>query len=263
MSLFNVIFWVIGGTLLGLSIWVLVDPESFPYLDVMGSNSIYVEIALYVVIAAGGVIFLVGILGCLGACTGSKLILVLYGVFVIIAVLAEIAAITLVAIFYANMDEVGDAMQKDVQDNYVSETSSSSISVSWNSMQIQWQCCGSYDYKDYVGSKFAQNAAPGVSVPWTCCVMKSDDVNPIYATKDDVLNPAGCQLEAAGINTDIPYLNKGGCYIDLKDVMDLAAPITLGVLSGFVVIQLIGLGMSCALRKKKNQDVAPSGGKMI
>lgn len=254
VSIFNVLFWIIGGTMIGLGVWILVDNDIYDYLTLTGEE-IYWDIALYVIISAGAVIFLVGILGCIGACTANKCVIILYGIFVIIAVLAEIGGITVVAIFYANIGAVENNMRSDLYNNYLHEDSTDPTTQAWNRMQLQWECCGSTYFNDYAGSYFDRITPADVKVPWTCCVL-NDYVDARYATKDDVKYYEGCQRAAAFIPGYWEYLNQQGCYYEMKEVMDIAAPVTLGVLSAFVLIQVIALGMSCGMLKK-NQNVGP------
>ena len=67
-----------GGAMLGVGIWALVDDSFSDYIEIVnfeGSNP-YFNHAVYMLIAIGAIIFLVGFLGCCGAlCESTTMLL--------------------------------------------------------------------------------------------------------------------------------------------------------------------------------------------
>ena len=84
-------FQLLGCAVLGIGIWIKVDPNTFheyssnknfaSFLDELNTVS-YLSIGAYVLIAVGSVIMLIGFLGCCGAIRESQcmLISVSYGI---------------------------------------------------------------------------------------------------------------------------------------------------------------------------------------
>lgn len=64
--------------MLGVGLWVLLSPYTLEILAVL-DNSI-IQTGVYFIIALGGFIFLVGFLGCCGACCENRLLLVLVSI---------------------------------------------------------------------------------------------------------------------------------------------------------------------------------------
>ncbi|XP_064600545.1 CD9 antigen-like [Liolophura sinensis] len=66
MFAFNFLFWLIGCALLGLGIWIRVDPNFEKYVNSQDQfNMLYT--AAYILIAVGIIIMVIGFLGCCGA----------------------------------------------------------------------------------------------------------------------------------------------------------------------------------------------------
>lgn len=94
MFAFNFLFWLLGCVILGIGIWIKVDPttiadvakedpqlqEFFEELHTYG----YESAGAYVLIAVGSIIMVIGFLGCCGAIRESQCMLVLFFIFLTI-----------------------------------------------------------------------------------------------------------------------------------------------------------------------------------
>jgi len=239
-----------GGTMLGLGIWMAVDPNAGDILGIAvdsGVNDSLYWASVYMMIGIGAGVFLLGFLGCVGALRvgkGGNCFLKLYFILVKIIIFAEIVSIILVAIFWTSLnDAVRDDMYRDVHNYYVNETSDDIYSKSWNKMQKEWKCCGSWNHTDYRQSNYSKTT--GHTVPWTCCLM-IDDL---------VVNLTQCRAEAnkASINpSDYSVLHPTGCYDALVNFVDENSAIIIGVTCGFIGLQILGSIMACILMKKGN-----------
>lgn len=65
------LFQLIGCTLLGVGIWIAVDRS---FMATITGNPLY-AVAAYIIIAGGGIVFLISFLGCCGALTENRLML--------------------------------------------------------------------------------------------------------------------------------------------------------------------------------------------
>jgi len=247
----NVIFFVMGGTMLGLGIWIAVDDNALQSVGTPGMNDALFSTAIYMTIGIGAGVFLIGFLGCFGAIkidsAGKNIPLKLYFVLVKLILITEITTIILMAIFWSSLtDSVKDAMTYDVKNEYVDETATDGYSESWNKMQIKWKCCGGDSHMDYAGSNYAI-ANPGNRVPWTCCVMRGSGDK-----LEDVLNVTMCRAESllAPSSNVFQYLHSTGCYYGLQDFVDRNAAIIIGVTCGFIGLQLVGSVFACIMMKK-------------
>ncbi|EDM12182.1 rCG47614, isoform CRA_e [Rattus norvegicus] len=67
LFVFNFVFWLAGGVILGVALWLRHDPQTTSLL------TFYVGI--YILIAVGAVMMFVGFLGCYGAIQESQCLL--------------------------------------------------------------------------------------------------------------------------------------------------------------------------------------------
>nr|XP_014968843.1 CD81 antigen isoform X2 [Macaca mulatta]XP_045228306.1 CD81 antigen isoform X2 [Macaca fascicularis] len=78
LFVFNFVFWLAGGVILGVALWLRHDPQTTNLLylelgDKPAPNTFYVGI--YILIAVGAVMMFVGFLGCYGAIQESQCLL--------------------------------------------------------------------------------------------------------------------------------------------------------------------------------------------
>ncbi|XP_072034168.1 tetraspanin-18-like [Amphiura filiformis] len=222
LIVFNIIFFLVGAGLLAVGLWVLLSPYKIDILAVL-DNSI-ITTGVYFIIALGAFIFIVGFLGCCGACCESKLLLVLYFIIVLIVFLAQIAICAAVVAFKDEVDDFITNQLNETMDEYESLDSENTFSVGWNAIQLVLKCCGHSGYQNWADSAWAgtetytiDGQTVTLEFPVTCC--KVDDpyaiVNGDYP---DPLNVTACVMEK-----DSNFLNEGGCYESLQDyVIDQA-----------------------------------------
>jgi len=255
MFLINICFWVMGGAMLGVGIWLAVDDSASDILGIAGANGMDDGLywaSVYMMISIGAAVFLVGFLGCIGALRagkGGNVFLRLYFIIVKLIIITEFIAIILIAVFWGQLnDGVRDSMYTDVTTKYVSETGTDSYSRSWNKMQVQWMCCGSNNFNDYKSSNFT--IAEKKPVPWTCCVMKAGTNG---ESETDVQDLPLCLSEASRpLTYNFKALYPIGCYEALTSFVDENAGIIIGITCGFIGLQLLGSIMACILMKKSN-----------
>lgn len=92
---FNFLFWLSGVALLVLGIWIVADPSvenNLRMVEDPNSSVIMTKYLAFALIAIGGLVFIIGFLGCCGALKENKCLLGLYLFFLIIIAGAEIAA---------------------------------------------------------------------------------------------------------------------------------------------------------------------------
>ena len=67
----------VGAAIFGVSIWILVDPNIRDYLDIAinANGNDVIDAALYILCAIGAFTFIVGLMGCCGACQESSCML--------------------------------------------------------------------------------------------------------------------------------------------------------------------------------------------
>ncbi|CAL8243258.1 unnamed protein product [Lota lota] len=92
---FNFIFWLAGGVILGVALWLRHDPKTSNLLDLKfeeapAPSTFYISV--YILIAVGAVMMVVGFLGCYGAIQESQCLLGTFFACLVILFACEVAA---------------------------------------------------------------------------------------------------------------------------------------------------------------------------
>ncbi|KAM8940111.1 CD81 antigen [Pelodytes ibericus] len=95
LFIFNFIFWLAGGVILGVALWLRHEPKTSNLLiqqigDKPAPGTFY--IGIYIVIAVGAVMMFVGFLGCYGAIQESQCLLGTFFACLVILFACEVAA---------------------------------------------------------------------------------------------------------------------------------------------------------------------------
>ena len=126
---FNLLFWLIGCALVGVGIWIVVDSKKFIEIltqnvstdvqNTLGASSEdAVRILGIVAIVVGGVILILGFLGCCGAIRESQVLLSIFFAFLLIIFLILITIGILVFVYSDKLQTwLRDAMQKEIDEN--------------------------------------------------------------------------------------------------------------------------------------------------
>ncbi|XP_042670315.1 tetraspanin-18 isoform X3 [Centrocercus urophasianus] len=141
MFLFNFFIFLGGACLLGVGIWVIVDPTGFR--EIVAANPLLFTGA-YIMLAMGAMLFLLGFLGCCGAIRENKCLLLFL---------------------------TREFFTKELKKHYVRNNDTDVFSSTWNSVMITFACCGVNGPEDF-------DAVPPFphlleeAIPEACCQRK-------------------------------------------------------------------------------------------
>ncbi|XP_072321439.1 CD81 molecule a [Eucyclogobius newberryi] len=95
LFLFNFIFWLAGGVILGVALWLRQDQKTSTLLGIQyegaqAPNTFYISV--HILIAVGAVMMVVGFLGCYGAIQESQCLLGTFFACLVILFACEVAA---------------------------------------------------------------------------------------------------------------------------------------------------------------------------
>ncbi|XP_050831638.1 CD81 antigen isoform X1 [Serinus canaria] len=147
LFVFNFIFWLAGGIILGVALWLRHDSQTTNILylqlgDKQAPNTFYVGI--YILIAVGAVMMFVGFLGCYGAIQESQCLLGTFFTCLVILFACEVAA----GIWgFVNKDQIA----KDVKQFYdqalqqalMGESDANNAKAVVKTFHETLDCCGS------------------------------------------------------------------------------------------------------------------------
>nr|XP_002121375.1 tetraspanin-9 [Ciona intestinalis] len=166
MFLFNLLIFLCGCVLLGLSVWAYVNADSFK--KIISSDPVIFN-SLIVLIAVGAVLIVAGFFGCLGAIQESKCLLGTFFTIVLVIFIAEIVGAILIYVYYPKAKDL--ALQS--MQNYNTTTKQP-----WDILQTTFKCCGFTNYSDW-----------GSTIPSTCCSDAASPCSPSMTT----FYPLGCE----------------------------------------------------------------------
>ncbi|CAH1256922.1 CD81 [Branchiostoma lanceolatum] len=235
MFIFNFLFWLLGCAILGVAIWLRVDQRTTQYVDT-GENLSSYYIGTYVLMAVGGIMMLVGFLGCCGAIYESQCMLCTFFIFLLLIFAAEIGG----GIWaFLHQDDLTEFIKSDFEDIVKSKYGvDQHASKSWDGVQESLMCCGAADKSDWAQSSWGNQQKNWGSVPQSCCE------TPLL----------GC---GSGGIVLIQQIHQKGCTDKLieffhKNLMIIGC---VGIAIG--VIQLLGmtfaLCLCCSIRRNRNK----------
>ncbi|XP_037820281.1 tetraspanin-18 [Lucilia sericata] len=246
LCIFNFLFFILGTIVLGTGIWLAVDKASLiALLKMVESENInqftqpqVIEQMAYVLIAIGGIMFLMSFLGYCGAIRESRCLLTTYGVFMILLLIAEIVAGGLAAFYKETArNESKGFLQSTITKYYTTAEHTDAVTLMWNQMMSTFGCCGVVDYRDFETSSGWLNGKGNHTIPEACCRLK--DIKNLLPEDDScVTNPN---------ETNSFYLK--GCYDVFTEWIISHREIIIAVLFGVGVVHLLAIFLAFCLCK--------------
>ncbi|XP_021347312.1 tetraspanin-9-like isoform X2 [Mizuhopecten yessoensis] len=204
-------------------------------------------------IVAGAVIFILSLLGCLGACCEWKIALVIYSIIVFLVLAAEVALIVLVILFRTEIKStMKDAMNQTLYETY-DNRADNNVVIGWNTLFYKFECCGVDDYMDIQNAKNFTQTNPKFKVIPFCC--KDIDFNYPKLTPPPGDSSYNCSMHPSPENSNY----RKGCFQTLQDFLELYQNLFLGVGISLVVIQILCLVAACCICR----EIGDGGGKAV
>ncbi|XP_067936408.1 tetraspanin-18-like isoform X1 [Watersipora subatra] len=254
---FNLLLFLISVACLAVGIWVLIDGTVFlqvlsniPNSDVYGK---LISDAAYIIIATGGVIFLISFLGCCGAWKKNKCLLVTYAIIVGILLLLQVAVVVVAYFFYDNViSTINTQLAGTLNNSYDSKfeatsdpavfsyTPGSIFSKGVDAIQIEFACCGVNNYTDYPTDMF----------PPTCCNSSELSNGGLKTLLDSLwaetittytLNDATCYQNSTAIDMT------PGCSDSIAEFVRQYGLIIMIIAGSTMAVQLLLVIIACCL----------------
>lgn len=213
MFIFNFIFWVCGCIILGVSIWLRVSKsarEEFNIDDKLFSG-------VYLLIAVGSIIMVLGFLGCCGAMKESQCMLLLFFIGLLLILLLQVVAGILGAVYES---EVESAINSTIQEKLNYLKTNETFQIWFREFEKENKCCG--------------------------LVNREKDWVPNAKVKD------GCECLPEDVGTsDCPSGGKNkyikSCKTVIIDFLKNNMIIIMGIAFGLAFVEILGLVFSMSL----------------
>lgn len=226
MFFFNGIIFLAGAGILAVGIWVKVDSGSiFSFLEKIPNAPSELAQVLnvgYLLIALGGLLVIIGFLGCCGAMRESKCMLLLFFIIVLLIFLAEVAGAIVLLVLKPLVDslfvKLGIVAAQNIKEDYGSNPD---ITGLWDTTMSTLKCCGFNNYTDFTNSSYHQSKG----YPPICCQYGG----------------APCSYTR---NSTVPV---SGCFTRIKELIEDNSVVIIGVALGIAALELGAMITSMSL----------------
>lgn len=222
---FNFLFWLAGGAVMAVGIWTIAEKSD--YISLLSSR-IY-AISAYILIVAGIIVMITGVLGCCATFKEQKGLLRLYFVLLLFIFLLEVLAGVLAYVYYQQLNtELKENLKETMTQKY-NQKGQEHVTDAVNKLQQEFKCCGSNSSSDWVESQWILTGeAEGRVVPDSCCKTITDK--------------CGKRDHPSNI-----YKVEGGCITKLENFILDHLKIIGAVGVGIACVQVIGMIFTCCL----------------
>ncbi|CAK8676683.1 unnamed protein product [Clavelina lepadiformis] len=137
MFLFNILFWLAGGAILGVGIYVSVDSTVQNIVSVAGVQITFA--AAIALIVFGSIMFIVGFCGCCGAIKENQCLLGTYFVLVLLIFIAQLG----IGIWaFTSRTTIENEIRKGLNNSVPINTTNEQYVTSVKDLQKFFKCCG-------------------------------------------------------------------------------------------------------------------------
>ncbi|XP_068433569.1 CD151 antigen-like [Clinocottus analis] len=225
LFIFNFFFWLAGVSVMAVGVWTLVEKSD--YISLLSSKT-YAASA-YILVLAGVIVMVTGVLGCCATFKEQKRLLLGYFVLLLCIFILEILAGILAYIYYQQLNEELRQNLSDTMTRKYKQNSHEHVTNAVDKLQQEFKCCGSNSSSDWADSVWIRSKdAAGRVVPDSCCKTRQD----LCGRRDHPSNI---------------YKVEGGCITKLEIFIMDHLKIIGAVGIGIACVQVIGMVFTCCL----------------
>ncbi|XP_033758732.1 CD63 antigen-like [Pecten maximus] len=199
----------------------------------------FMQEAAIAFIVIGIFFFLLGIIGCIGACCKVRSLLICYSVIIVLVIIVEL---TFVILLFAIRDDIDKWLKKPleeaIKDEYTGTNGTDAVTLGLNFIMSEFECCGVENYTEFTTTATKwQKILPNQMIPLICCR---------NATRDNF----DCLTSP---NKDNSYSDKG-CYSAIEDWVDDNANILIGSGAGVAAVEILLVLFACIVCAKNKSS---------
>ncbi|XP_053164935.1 CD151 antigen [Hemicordylus capensis] len=231
LFIFNFFFWLAGGAVMAVGIWTLAEKSD--YISLLQSNT-YMATA-YILVVAGVVVMITGILGCCATFREQRNLLRVYFILLLCIFLLEIIAGILAYIYYQQLNMELKQNLKDTMTQKYRKEGEESVTSAVDKLQQEFKCCGSHNASDWSDSDWIKS--PNASMrkfPDSCCKTITD----LCGRRDHPSN----------------IYKEGGCITKLENFIQEHLKIIGAVGLGIACVQIFGMIFTCCLYRSLKSE---------
>ncbi|XP_014054046.1 tetraspanin-17 [Salmo salar] len=230
---FNIIFWLLGAAFLGIGLWAWAEKGVLSNMASITDLGGFDPVWLFIVV--GGVMFILGFAGCIGALRENTLLLKFFSVFLGLIFFLELTAGILAFVF---KDWIKDQLNFFINNNVKAYRDDIDLQNLIDFTQEYWSCCGAHGPNDwnlniYFNCTEFNPSRERCGVPFSCCVKDP---------AEDVLNTqCGYDVRLQGELDQQKYIHTKGCVGQFERWLQDNLIIVAGVFVGIALLQIFGI----------------------
>eukprot|EP00117_Sycon_ciliatum_P012847 scpid52629/ scgid13753/ Tetraspanin-33; Penumbra; Proerythroblast new membrane len=213
LFLFNLVFWLCGGAILGVGIYARLLQNDWQTLSGWSTDP------AILLIAVGTIMFFVGFCGCIGALRENVCLLKVFGFTLGIILLLEIAGGVAAFLLQDKVTELTQEKMTEAMQLYHTTNMQTDLDDATEAVQINFACCGATSFRDWFSNNRYYNCTEetfdklltGCGVPPACCkngsmtntqcgykiypytgMPESEQALWPMAHREDIINVGGC-----------------------------------------------------------------------
>ncbi|XP_028726172.1 CD151 antigen [Peromyscus leucopus] len=222
---YNCCFWLAGLAVMAVGIWTLALKSD--YISLLASST-YLATA-YILVVAGVVVMVTGVLGCCATFKERRNLLRLYFILLLLIFLLEIIAGILAYVYYQQLNTELKENLKDTMIKRYQQSGQEGVTNAVDKLQQEFHCCGSNNSQDWRDSEWIRSGeASNRVVPDSCC--------------KTVVPGCGRRDHASNI-----YKVEGGCISKLETFIQEHLRVIGAVGLGIACVQVFGMIFTCCL----------------
>uniref|UniRef100_A0A6I8PN09 Uncharacterized protein n=1 Tax=Ornithorhynchus anatinus TaxID=9258 RepID=A0A6I8PN09_ORNAN len=227
LFVFNCCFWLAGLGVMAVGIWIVALKSD--YISLLASN--FYTATAYLLVVAGAVVMVTGILGCCATFKERRNLLRLYFILLLIIFLLEILAGILAYVSHQQMNEELKSGLKSTMTEKYRQPGAAGVTSAVDKLQQEFKCCGSNSSEDWKDSLWIKSGdANNRKFPDSCC--------------KTIVDGCGQRDHASNI-----YKVEGGCITKLEIFIREHLKIIGAVGIGVACVQIFGMIFTCCLYK--------------
>jgi len=238
---FNVIFWLIGLSILAIGVWAWTEKDTFNNLSLL--TNVALDPA-FIFIWAGAITFVIGFTGCVGALRENTALLCSYAIFLAILLLLEMTAGILGFIFKDWIKEQATSGFQAFIVHYRDDPDQQNL-IDW--IQEGWlQCCGIESPNDWDKNVYFNCSSASVGsreacgVPFSCCKPAGELIKNVQC---------GYDVRSPDYRGDLSsIINEKGCLLAGEEWLEKNLLVVAGVAVGIAFLQILGICFAQNLR---------------
>ncbi|XP_015268001.1 PREDICTED: tetraspanin-17 isoform X1 [Gekko japonicus] len=229
----NVLFWLLGAAFLAIGLWAWAEKGVLSNLSSITDLGGFDPVWLFLVV--GGVMFVLGFAGCIGALRENTFLLKFFSVFLGLIFFLELTAGVLAFIF---KDWIKDQLNFFINNNVKAYRDDIDLQNLIDFAQEYWSCCGAHGPNDwnfniYFNCTDSNPSRERCGVPFSCCVKDP---------AEDVLNTqCGYDVRLKLELEQQTFIHTKGCAVQFEKWLQDNLIVVAGTFVGIALLQIFGI----------------------